>query len=346
VGRAGAYGSGIASAVFVFAVGREAAAAAPAQATLAYTPDPAAAACLGAGELRDAVAERLGYDAFSTDASASRKASGEVSTVAVRLTHAARGWHAEVRRYDARGALMGERAIDSAAADCKDITDATALAIALALDPAALLETPPPPPSPAPAAAPGAALVALEPPRVARDAAPAAAALAVRAHAGVGPIGSAGTAPRAAAGIEAWGGVAWGRFRVDLEGRADLPAAAMRVPDTGASGAVGVRAELLAVTIAPSVAVGRCQLGPVFSTGVLRADGVTRVDPRHIDAVYGAIGGRAAIVVGLGSAFALRTHLDLLAPLARTTLSLGSTDVWSAPPIAVALGSGVEARFP
>jgi hypothetical protein len=42
----------------------------------------------------------------------------------------------------------------------------------------------------------------------------------------------------------------------------------------------------------------------------------------------------------------LRAYADLDFPLSRATLQLAATDVWTAPPVAVAAGIAAVVRFP
>jgi hypothetical protein len=121
----------------------------PASVRLAWVRGADADACPDGAWLRREVARRLRRDPFDDD--------GPRSIEAV-VERAAPGWRATLRVRDREGTLLGERTLTHDAERCDPIADASALAIALAVDPDAVIDEParaqatPPtaPPSPRP----------------------------------------------------------------------------------------------------------------------------------------------------------------------------------------------------
>ena len=92
---------------------------------LEYSRDDSASRCPDAEELRARIEARLGRESF--DASAE-----ELLRVEVRR---AEGWQGTVELLDSSGRSRGRRALSSTQADCRELTQAIELAVALALDP-------------------------------------------------------------------------------------------------------------------------------------------------------------------------------------------------------------------
>ena len=109
---------------------------------------PGAESCGLADQLTRAIDERLQRHAFVSPEQAS-------VSIEARVEHSTDSghWHAVVHVRDLSGAVAGTRELDSAAPDCTELRDSVALAIALMIDPDALLHhlvapelpTPPPP---------------------------------------------------------------------------------------------------------------------------------------------------------------------------------------------------------
>lgn len=111
----------------------------PATARLAWVRGGGADACPDERRVRDDVERRLGRDPFSDDAARS------IEAVVERVDEQ---WRATIRVRDASGATVGERTLTRDEPRCDAVVDASALAIALTIDPDA--PTDPPPPAPAP----------------------------------------------------------------------------------------------------------------------------------------------------------------------------------------------------
>jgi hypothetical protein len=172
--------------------------------------------CAAQGAIAERVGARLGRDPFAADAKRSIEAI---------LTRAGGSFRAEIYVRDAAGALVGQRALTSDAADCASLEAASVLAVALAIDPeAALAPRPAAPPEPAPAPAPAPLAPPPVPPRMPAIAPPVAApappppllgasGLALRAGPGFGLL------PRVAGGLSLAGHVSLARA-VELTGEA------------------------------------------------------------------------------------------------------------------------------
>src|SRR5262245_48766612 len=95
----------------------------PARATptsrLTYVRGPGAEGCPDEGELRRAVAERLGYDPFFPTAG---------RTIVAQVTHGAAGYGGELKITDAAGVSLGERVLPTKTRDCGEIVKSLALA--------------------------------------------------------------------------------------------------------------------------------------------------------------------------------------------------------------------------
>ena len=113
----------------------------PASVRLAWVRGDGADACPDERHVRDDVERRLGRDPFSDDATRS------IEAVVERVDSL---WRATIRVRDASGATVGERALTRDGPRCDAVVDASALAIALTIDPDAPTDPPPPARTPRP----------------------------------------------------------------------------------------------------------------------------------------------------------------------------------------------------
>lgn len=111
----------------------------PATVRLAWVRGTEADACPDGTWLRDEVTRRLRRDPFDDD--------GPRSIEAV-VEHVGPGWRAVLRVRDREGTLLGERTLTRDGDRCESIVEASALAIALAVDPDAVIEETPRAPAP------------------------------------------------------------------------------------------------------------------------------------------------------------------------------------------------------
>jgi hypothetical protein len=310
-------------------------------AELHYERSGAAASCPDELALRNAVAERLGYDPFDSRA--------ETRTwILVAMRRAAGAWEASIR-VERRGAVGGERLLASTAASCAELGSTTALTIALALDPLAgiapsvvpVSPSSPPPAMPPPQGTPDRAEDPFSPRSSDRDAVVRETPrLPLDWRIGAGGAGYVGALPAPGAGVDFLVGIASPHAGLDLEGVVVLPSVA-----NTASGA-GVRASLTLGTLSPCLRERWLRVCALASLGVLRGEGVA-VEPSHqAAAFYAAAGARVGVEAPLGSRLALDTHLDGLIPVTQTTLGLGTANVWTTPSLSGSLGINLVARFP
>ncbi|MGC4086789.1 MAG: hypothetical protein QM756_02610 [Polyangiaceae bacterium] len=124
------------------AVGSAAAQSSHTRASLAFARNAGAESCVDQTHLKGLVAARLGREPF--DDQAPLRIEGVVSRVNQRFV-------LDLRTLDGSGSVLGQRHLESESADCAELGEAAALAIALSIDPNAPLT------APAPAAAVGSA---------------------------------------------------------------------------------------------------------------------------------------------------------------------------------------------
>jgi hypothetical protein len=336
---------GLPCALLVFAVGSAIPARAWSSPTarLTYIRNSGAERCPDEGELRKAVATRLGYDPFFPWARA---------TVVAEVARRARGFHGHVTILDEHGLALGERSLDATSESCDDMVRALALAISIAIDDLASELAPPPPPPPsgaqpsiptppspkapaeADASSPRPAVDRAPPPRPARS------GERVSWAGWVAPIASFGVAPTGTLGLHLDAELRHGSFSLGLEGRVDLP--------SSTSAAVGgrVRTQVVLGAVVPCLR----EPSPLFVCGLLvagafSASGVDVAAPQSRSALYAAPGLRLGIELPLSQSLFFIGHADGLVALLRHTVELDQTAVFTLPPAALSMGFGAGARF-
>lgn len=295
---------------------------------LQYEREPGTESCPGEDELRSAVAARLGYDPFSPSAK---------RTVVVRLARRPRELAGRVEVRDDQGVITGTRDLTSPTRDCRELIAALSVAAAIGIDPVHGM-TGTPAPKTVPAEIPYDESAAVHDSSVSPVSVPVSEAREptvpreqVHVRGSIGALVAAGAAPAPAIGFLLGIGVRRGPLSIGVDGRADLPSS------TGVTGG-SVSASLLLVSLVPCLhykIMSACALGGI---GAFRADGQGVTDPQHVAKPYGAVGGRLAIELPVGSVLAFRVHADLLATLSQTTLRLDNHDVWTTPPLSGAGG--------
>jgi hypothetical protein len=309
-------------------------------ARLVHVRGPGAEACADEAATRRAVAARLGYDPFQADAS-------RTTTVTIRRKGA--GYVATVELRAEGGEVAGVRTLSSPESDCRDLSSAIVLALAIAVDPLGGMPAPVPSTSASPSAsaAPDPSTAPKSSPPSVPSAAPPSTpapiatteARSTQLAANLGAFALVGALPDLAFGIE--GGVSFrsGDLGVALEGRADRGARAQ-----GPRGGE-VHGSILAGSIVPCVH-REVLVGCVVATaGILRGRGGSVDVPADDATFYLASGLRLGIEVPLSSLLFLRAHVDGLATLRPTTLRILGEDAWTTPPFSMLFGLGAAARF-
>lgn len=314
------------------------------KARLVYLRGIGTETCPPEAELTDAVAARLGYEPFSTWAQ---------DTLFVELSKDAQGFTAKVKLVDSSSNIRGERELHARNA-CADLVPTMALTISLAIDPmasarnGALPEDTPPREKPVD---PGAEPVA--PPPSPKDDGPAPATPAPASEpaekslgAGIGLLGSVGSAPAPNMGLSlfAEGRYAW--VSLGLEGRLDLPSAASVDHGVAASTASPQVSSWLLVGELRACGHLRGAFGCVLGmAGEIHATGIDVSSPREAGALYGAAGLRAGYDYAVTPRFAVRGQIEGDVPLTRYALSVGGVETFRYAPITGNLGLLALVRF-
>lgn len=299
----------------------------PATARLSYAVAPGLERCPDERELRDAIAARLGYDPFRTDAP---------REVAVRIGKRAAGGIDGA--LDVTGPRPGHREIASPGGDCREVADALAVAAAIAIDPESLNgprppdpEPPPPPPPPPP-----------EPIRTEPDRRPLVPATdPIVGRIAVAPEVILGELPAVGVGAVVSAGARWRWISGAIEGEATAPAE--HLVEGGA-----VTASLLTAALVPCGHHGIAFVCLVGRAGVMRAEGQGVARPARSSEPYGAMGARVGVEVPFPSSSSTVSFLanaEVVAPLTRIALRLNGEDAWSAPGVAGRVAIGLGMRF-
>ncbi len=287
--------------------------AAPTQSRVRLVYDAADTGCPARARLASAVMARLGYEAFTDDAS---------DTVDVQLRRAGDTLTAQVVRSNA-GGETGRRELTSPTTDCSELFRALELAVAIAVDPRAGLIRPTAKPTQPSVVAPVPVPVA-----VTAEATP---PTPTFFHLGMGPTGSLGTGPTPTFGFGLVAGFRRGHFELGVGGRVELPSVLALSPGSISTQAVvGNLSACLAVSI-----LRACALGEV---GALRVTSAGLTPPAQQTAVLADLGVRIAVHLQLSQHLALRPFLDLAASLARTAVFADGKAVWTTYPVFGTLG--------
>jgi hypothetical protein len=229
----------------------------------------------------------------------------------------------------------GRRTLE--AASCQEVADATALILALTIDPDV--------------AASHATRQQLPAPSVSADTRPSPPKVPAPVDflLGVQGTGNQGTLPSVDVGLGGSVGVVGRRFRVELRGAYSLRRD--QVADAPApSGAYG-RFNLVAATLAGCFNLGRqaWAFGPCADAelGVVSAQGFRISQSISARSLWVAMGAGGYAAISLGPHWSVPLHLDVLAPLARPEFVFTNVPsrVFQAPPVGVRVSAGVELHF-
>lgn len=230
---------------------------------------------------------------------------------------------------------VGHRSLE--ASSCRELAKATALIIALMIDPEAVAAHAPAPSLAPPAPEPAGS----NPPR------------ALDFLAGIIVAGSQGALPSPDVGVGGTLGLSGRRWRVDVRAsyglRRDQKASASLPPDS--YGRFNFFSALLAGCWnlgGPRAAWGPCAVGEL---GVMSAEGVgvDRALPAHVP--WWAVGAGGYAVISLSQRWAIPIHLDALLPLRRAEYVFRdsggqvSARVYKAASVGARVSAGVELHF-
>lgn len=312
---------------------------------LVYARTPAAQACADEAGMRDAVAARLGYDAFREHDS---RAVGRVS---IALDKRAGDWQARIELDDGAG-NKGVRALSSREPTCDELVSSVSLAVALAIDPQRV--TAPPPdgsrePPPAASAAPEPSR-APEPPRDTPAPPPASPPPEGSRAAIFGAVGGfvhAGVVPSVSLGPRLRAGVVWPKVSIAVEGLYVAPAS-----DTSSVGRV--QASIFGGGVVPCLRVPAAAAAPdgvgfdvcaraLFGALFGETNSAKISTPSTVP--WAAVGLELGLELPLGAVVRLRAHGGVLAAMTRTFLRIKDqgteVDVYRSPVFSG--GGGIDA---
>jgi hypothetical protein len=272
---------------------------------LAYERGTGAEICPDAEAVQRGISAKLGYNPF--------QGTGGIG-IQAKVEHSTSGWLARVQRVDV-AAGGGAQELHSDARDCQEIAEALEFAISLILD---ALKPPPtrqpvPPPVPTELVAPEEAEHVHSGPS---------------ALAGLGVVGSIGTAPEPALGIDFVAELRWPEFSIGLEGRLDFPA-------TGQTSLGEVQTTLVLGALAPCLRLGSFGVCALAEVGQQKAS----VDAGPTtDSLFAALGARGFWDLTMVPHLVARIQADVLASLNRSVPTVNGQTAWDPPPVMAGLG--------
>jgi hypothetical protein len=315
-------------------------------ARLVYVRSAGAESCPDEPSMRRAVATRLGYDPFRPHAS---------TTLTAEVKREGGSFRGRVRLVDEAGVERGARDLESAAADCSELTAAMALSMSIAIDPLSMMRAEKPATEPEPTELPppvemtDGPAVSVAPPlerTPPRDSgAPAAPRPlaperdAPRFAVGAGGHVAFGIAPAPAIGLRVSAELMTKRWSVGLEGRFDLASSAAS-SEGGSS-----QTSLAGGAIVPCVRVPLVWACGVALVSRVEAEAVGVSLPRTDAFVFVGAGARLVAAVDLGQDFMLRVGGDLLAHPAPFELTVNGRSVYRSSPVSGLAGLAVARIF-
>jgi hypothetical protein len=280
---------------------------------LAYSTDPTLD-CPSVAELSSSIARQLGYDPFTSDASAPQ--------LRVVITKLVDGTEAQIEWIDQRQGSEGERRLASGGSGCAELARSLpfALAVQIQLHAASAVAQVTPPVAPvAPADAPAK-------PAPARPVQPAKPPRMILV--GVGTLARHGLTPGVSPGLRVLGVLSRKPWSLELSAHATLPAE-LRQAD-----ATGFTARELGANLVPCLRwepVGLCAVG-TLSVLHVRGQGVDRIGSPS--SITGGIGGRLQLFWPALERLGVVVQGEVLAVLSPRDVLLNRVTVWSTAPIA------------
>jgi hypothetical protein len=281
--------------------------------------------------LRAKVAERLGRDPFTAEASSGR--------LRISFARERQAWTAEITMFDAAGERSGVRTLTRAGATCEPLVTSVVFTVAVLLE--ELAPRAPSPPQAPPRDAPRSPEEPWPQPPAPDTPRPPPPPRTTHVDAALGATGAVGGAPAPSVGGEIVVGLDVTRFRVELAGRLYLPASS--------DGDVAVRTRLVYGRIAPCY--GWEVLSACFVAAVGSVSGEAtgaRVASSQLDGQVYAAGGVGALsrLFFIGDRLFVRASIDLLFAATRVGFDVGDRRVWTLPVVSAASVVGFGARLP
>ena len=294
-----------------------------ARARLRYQRLAGAESCPTQPAFQAEIAAWLGYDAF---------AESSPRSVVIDLSGSASGLGAHLQLDDVDGKILGERQIVTASSDCRDLTQALVLAVALAVDPLPITrdviksnEAPPPPAVQAAVLSPGLAA----PPHLAGPNAELSFTLG-----SLWVVGGPQVAPGLMAGLEA----RWDHFSLGIEGEGDA-----FTGEPFLSGSVQV--SLVAAELVPCYRMEVFGFCGVVAAGAELGHGEGIHDASSQPLPYVGVGARVLADLPITGALSVRLQIDALGTLRGATFDVGTADVWDTPALTFQAAAALAVRL-
>jgi len=292
---------------------------------LVYARGDGAGDCPEESTIRAGVAAQLGRDPFRDPARDGDGDAAPTLTVTALLARAGDRIFGRVEVVDAANQPLGARQLDGAS--CAELAPALELVIAMAIEPLIAPAAAPAPPLPPPPPPPSRKRRQLE------------------ARVSLGVLVALDAAPTPALGFSMQLALTAPRWSVGFEVRGDLPA-------SGPARFEGsVETSMVAGFIVPCVR-HRILVGCLLAgAGVERGAGSGYDQPATVEAFWAAVGARLAVELTLVDPLGLRLGVDVLAPLTRTELYVGSVGnearrLYRTPAVSSAFVAAVTTHFP
>ncbi len=308
-----------------------------ARARLRYQRLAGAESCPPQPAFQTEIAAWLGYDPFS-DAS--------LRSVVIDLSGSTSGLAAHLLLEDSTGKVLGERQILTASPDCRDLTQALVLAVALAVDPLPITrdvislpitrdvisqKEPAPPPTvqaPAPPPAPAGPVAVAARPRGTNG----------EVSLQLGGALSLLAGPQPAAGLIAGLEARWNHWSISVAGQGNT--------FTGQAWAPGsVQVSLVAAELAPCYRLGALGFCGVVAAGAELGHGEGIREASNQTLPYLGAGGRFLYDWHLTGPLSLRGQVEVLGRLLGAKFDVGTTDAWATPAVAVGIAGMLTLRL-
>ncbi len=297
-----------------------------ARARLDYQRLTGAESCPAQPAFQAEIAAWLGYDPFSDS---------EPRAVVIELSGNASGLAAHLQLEKAGGEILGERQIVTASSDCRDLTQALVLAVALAVDPLPISrdvivsdEARPPP-----------AVQVVSPTTTftipAASTRPAGPSAELSLSVGsLWVVGGPQVAPGLMAGLEA----RWDHFSIGIEGEGDAFTGEPVSPGS-------VQVSLVSAELIPCYRLGAFGFCAVLAAGAELGHGEGVSEPSSQPLPYLGVGVRALADLHIAGPLSVRFQLDALGTALGATFNIGNTDVWDTPALTFQAAAALVLRL-